>query len=522
MAVISRIMWTAAHGGESPDEVLKAATRAIAPWALESVEGELPELGEVTFERSGESNPGIRTVRAQEVAEPRGLVVDVEDDNGTGAVWGVHVRIAITDGQVLVWVDNTLESETVSTPVSVGRPRVVDALLGVGARPRLGASGLLSEAQEIPNGGVAVLEELLRNPERTLPVVVVTCPRTGYDDHLRYRATNLAKRLTGLATIVMLPPEVQDSLRAALPDGLAVWGGAVRVYTPGTLDSPAAHRLYPAELLRQRGVEPIVNWVTSLSSRRRPDHRLRAVLQAVTQPDRTASTTEVEELRKERDQLQTQLDNEIIERAEIEAELNRALVQVRCLRQLSFQSDMAQEVSRAEQAAEQAGDMLMSVSEAVSSARDALSEFLAIPIGADRELDGVDAAPNALAWGNTVWRGLCALADYAKDVSNGAFSGGFWNWCAHAGVWPATPKKLAMGESESVENNPKLYSKRCFKIDEAVDPSGELYMGAHLKISEGGGSLAPRVYFHDDTGGKTKRVHVGFIGPHYLVPNTKS
>lgn len=47
-------------------------------------------------------------------------------------------------------------------------------------------------------------------------------------------------------------------------------------------------------------------------------------------------------------------------------------------------------------------------------------------------------------------------------------------------------------------------------------------MLSHLKIAEGGGDLAPRIYFYDDTGGPTGKVHVGFVGPHYLMPNTKS
>jgi hypothetical protein len=47
-------------------------------------------------------------------------------------------------------------------------------------------------------------------------------------------------------------------------------------------------------------------------------------------------------------------------------------------------------------------------------------------------------------------------------------------------------------------------------------------MLAHLKIAEGGGHLAPRVYFHDDTGGATGKAHVGFVGPHYLVPNKQA
>jgi hypothetical protein len=44
-------------------------------------------------------------------------------------------------------------------------------------------------------------------------------------------------------------------------------------------------------------------------------------------------------------------------------------------------------------------------------------------------------------------------------------------------------------------------------------------MPAHLKIAEGGGMLAPRLYFHDDTRGPTGKVHVGYIGPHEHMPN---
>jgi hypothetical protein len=47
-------------------------------------------------------------------------------------------------------------------------------------------------------------------------------------------------------------------------------------------------------------------------------------------------------------------------------------------------------------------------------------------------------------------------------------------------------------------------------------------MLAHLKIAEGGGPLAPRVYFHDDTRGPTGRVHIGFIGPHKYMENTRT
>ncbi len=93
---------------------------------------------------------------------------------------------------------------------------------------------------------------------------------------------------------------------------------------------------------------------------------------------------------------------------------------------------------------------------------------------------------------------------------------------ASALAWPATTKKLAMSESETVMNNDKFAAARVFEIDPLVEPTGRITMQSHLKISEGGGNLAPRVYFHDDTGGKTGKVHVGFVGPHHLVPNTRA
>lgn len=168
------------------------------------------------------------------------------------------------------------------------------------------------------------------------------------------------------------------------------------------------------------------------------------------------------------------------------------------------------------------GEVPSRVSEAVGRARAELSTYLRVQECASRDLSRIDGAPNAKAWASTTWRGFTALADYARDVREHGFTGGFWHWCMQQGSWPASSKKLAMSESQTVENNAQMSAKRVFKVAKGVDPSGEIYMRAHLKISEGGGDLAPRVYFYDDTAGKTRQVHVGFVGPHYLVPNTKA
>ena len=71
-------------------------------------------------------------------------------------------------------------------------------------------------------------------------------------------------------------------------------------------------------------------------------------------------------------------------------------------------------------------------------------------------------------------------------------------------------------------NNSMLVGKRVLPVSTEVDLAGRVSMLAHLKIAEGGGNLAPRLYFYDDTAGATKKVHIGFVGPHYLMPNTKS
>ncbi len=79
-----------------------------------------------------------------------------------------------------------------------------------------------------------------------------------------------------------------------------------------------------------------------------------------------------------------------------------------------------------------------------------------------------------------------------------------------------------MTESDTVKKNIGLSGRRVLPVSTEVDATGQILMLAHLKVAEGGGNLAPRIYFYDDTAGSTKKVHVGFVGPHYLMPNTKS
>ncbi|GAA3885185.1 hypothetical protein GCM10022243_57510 [Saccharothrix violaceirubra] len=165
-------------------------------------------------------------------------------------------------------------------------------------------------------------------------------------------------------------------------------------------------------------------------------------------------------------------------------------------------------------------DGVESAGDAALFAQAYLSDHLVLPDSACVDLEAIDTAVESKAWGQTSLRGFLALHAYGRALSAGE-PGSFWTWCVNSGhpyAWTATSKKLAMAESATVKNTDKLRAKRIFEVDPSVDPSGHLFMEAHLKIAEGGGNLAPRVYFHPSR--EQGRVHVGYFGPHRNVPNT--
>lgn len=158
----------------------------------------------------------------------------------------------------------------------------------------------------------------------------------------------------------------------------------------------------------------------------------------------------------------------------------------------------------------------------VAAAREDL-ERIELPASAERDLDALDAAMEAKSWAQEAWLGLRALDEYARNAEE--FAGGFWEWCEHGEAehrWPATQKKLAMRESRTVSESRDLRRLREFEISTEVKATGSVLMEAHLKVVEGGGQHIPRIYFYDDAKGGTGKVHIGFIGPHRLVPNTKT
>ena len=140
---------------------------------------------------------------------------------------------------------------------------------------------------------------------------------------------------------------------------------------------------------------------------------------------------------------------------------------------------------------------------------------LVVPEAAVRDLDKLDRQKEHGTWVRDAWKALCALQAYAEQGRSRG--GNFADWCLKGEsehVW--YPDRLALHESDTTMS--MHGDKRVFAVDRRVEETGETVMEAHIKVTVQGNENIPRIHFHDDTSGVTKRIHIGFIGPHLLVP----
>lgn len=129
-------------------------------------------------------------------------------------------------------------------------------------------------------------------------------------------------------------------------------------------------------------------------------------------------------------------------------------------------------------------------------------------------VEELDRNPKSPVWAKKAWLGLRSLNDYAAARDEGRHQGDYFSYCNDPppGAIPFFPNAVAPHESESTYNNPVTREARTFGVPTDVDPLGRVYMEAHLKLDSQ--AVAPRIHFFDDTGGRTKRIYIGYFGPH--------
>ena len=147
-----------------------------------------------------------------------------------------------------------------------------------------------------------------------------------------------------------------------------------------------------------------------------------------------------------------------------------------------------------------------------------VSKWIVIPPEALQNIESLDGQASSSVWAKDLGKLFTAMETYAQDRSTKNFRGNFRAWCKKHGTYSVN--KIALNESTPTKNDRELMNARTFVVDTSLSPSGLLTMLSHAKIQEQGSGLIPRVFFHDDTGGKTRKIHIGFIGPHYLVPTS--
>ena len=530
MSVLYRAVWSV--DTSTPEVSLPQFLEGIARWAQETHDP-TPLAEGTTYLKASQRRD--REVSVRRVGGEAFEVVVIDRAPAGRTEWTTVVRVVAEDGQTHCLVELDMSSDDLAQRVKVGRPRVVRELLTVGANPRLGRSRIVNNLAPIPANGTSILTDLLADPARTLPVVVCAEPSGVHGNGWIAAADAIATRVEGIATVVTLDEAGVDLFRHELGQ-LAVWDGGVRLYVPDVVTAAAdgwRHRYYVRsrfEASRDATIDRVVYSLAQLSTRRRIPELFRRfgarVDRAINTSDDSADgltgTGGESDFNEARERWEFELELAHDEQSSVERELANATGHLARLKEALVSEGRADLLWGTQHpTGDSIPDEVQDASEAVLAAQVYLSDWLVLPDTAVRDLAGIDSAPEAYNWGNKIWRGLRALAAYAEDRDGGWDRGGFWEWCASGPLlgWPATSKKLSMTESETVRNSDKLSRSRVFSIATDVDESGEITMLAHLKISEGGGNLAPRVYFYDDSAGATKKIHVGLIGPHYLVPN---
>ncbi|MFI5982269.1 hypothetical protein ACIBEA_15455 [Streptomyces sp. NPDC051555] len=124
--------------------------------------------------------------------------------------------------------------------------------------------------------------------------------------------------------------------------------------------------------------------------------------------------------------------------------------------------------------------------------------------------------PLEQVWIRRTWQTLNTLQAYAEAATRHGpqllpHLAAYLRWPDAKDLIPAT--RHAPGESESLTTNSRLRESRTFPVPRTIDPTGRVFMSEHIRIGSGR-PPALRLHLHDDTHGRTRQIHIGYIGPH--------
>ncbi|AJT66534.1 hypothetical protein T261_4897 [Streptomyces lydicus] len=442
------------------------------------------------------------------------------------------------------WVQLDVEHQPDSpetAPSRASKPRLAEALLDA-LETRDGLAEIRSRAAHIyPADVTEVLEELC-DEERRLPIAVASVPHNADVETWTRKVVDKAfSQLVGRSVLYILTNEARAAFNRAL-EYHPVFGGGIRTYLPGVDPAwPADAQRHPVMSRATVEANPAraANILSALprheaARRPLPEALMRVPVQR-TRPRQQERLTELARLRADNEAL----DQLLNEAAQTEAttskqirDLQSELTDANWLAQ-EFHAELRstqQKVRTLQSRLVQAGayeDAYAPVEEVDSAGPGSFTELLArmgeFPTlrftGEPKVTKSLDDKfkPNWLA---ICWDALLALEDFAAASAAGSTKSDFRSWCQNlpSNGHPFPVGKVKMKESDAVWRNLSWRSERMLPVPVEVDSSRFIYMEAHLRIG-GGNMVSPRLHFYDDTG-KSRRLYVGYIGPH--LTNTQS
>jgi len=441
----------------------------------------------------------------------------------TGAYWGT-TACAISEGSCSwIWIDNEHASEDVySRPPRRSPPRFVSPLLREG-RCRIGPVELGSGPRIATHEShLSKLLELLLEPTRECPIVVVGFDHQEDEFENRTRAEEIAKKLVGVAPVWLLWRGLMGTFADEVGEHFSVHNGSVRSYLPGLDigdDSPFRHRFATRSRFQSRRAhgayvvgDPLLRKATQL----RPPRAYYERALKLPEFSRGVGADEGELL----DQL-VELEQQIRELTEerddayLEAEIALSDLDNVQRRNQYLVDRLRDYGSQDYSGAKYEGEILNP-----STFADLLDECVVVlqnvHMRESRDPAGqLDYHTKAGVWARKAWRSLKALDSYANAKKSGDYAADFKAFCESppAEYEETIPSNwVARGESETTAAHPRFRSLRTFLVSADIEPSGEIYMPEHIKL-EKGSDPAPRIHFFDDTG-HSGDIYVGYIGRH--------
>lgn len=233
------------------------ARKAVLEWAKRRAGGPLPqaawEMQEFDLPAGGRNSAAVRIV--DEERDLWALRAEDPDKTIAGRTWTTEVVIGGRQGERVKFSLRLLVNTT-ETNFSIEHavPGFVRRLAGDKSLIR-GARTLVDKEKAcITDNDVEDLCDHLEDPQRKLPVIVVTLPEDGSAKPL-IDSADVASAIAGIARVVIVPAALTRVITNRFGKFRSVFNGGVRAYLPlfNKWDDPFRHRLFVPDVLREEG-----------------------------------------------------------------------------------------------------------------------------------------------------------------------------------------------------------------------------------------------------------------------------